>query len=142
MRGIPQVSTRLLCLDTLFKPQRQNAQFVTDENEFKSTGNHNLGPLLDPLIDSLDGINLCEVYTVDDFAWAREEAPLTKRAWIFQERLLSPRTLYFFTQIAFRGNVAAKDPITEYLPFSNDNAQGPGFDANFVAEYIREDGDL
>ncbi|KAJ4213332.1 hypothetical protein NW759_011174 [Fusarium solani] len=109
-----------------FKPQRHDAQIIPDENEFKST----------------DGINLCEVYTVNDFAWAREEAPLTKRAWIFQERLLSPRTLYFSSD-RISWECGRKRSITEYLPFSNDNAQGRGFDVNFVAEYnIREDGDL
>ncbi|KAL2673883.1 hypothetical protein Neosp_012327 [[Neocosmospora] mangrovei] len=88
------------------------------------------------------GINLCEVYTVNDFAWAREEAPLTKRAWIFQERLLSPRTLYFSSD-RISWECGFKRSITEYLPFSNDNARGRGFDVNFVAQYtILETGTL
>lgn len=79
---------------------------------------------------------------MDDFAWAREKAPLTKRAWIFQERLLSPRTLYFsWDRISWE--CGHKRSITEYLPFSNVSVQGRGFDATFVAKYnIREGGNL
>ncbi|EEU37108.1 uncharacterized protein NECHADRAFT_86704 [Fusarium vanettenii 77-13-4] len=98
-----------------FKPQGHDTQFIADENEFES---------------------------IDDFAWAREEAPLTKRAWIFQERLLSPRTLYFSSD-RISWECGLKRSITEYLPFSNDNALGRGFDVTFVAQYtIPENGTL
>ncbi|RSL39936.1 hypothetical protein CEP53_013705 [Fusarium sp. AF-6] len=115
------------CLWTpFFTPQPHDTQYFPSTDEFKSS----------------DGVNLCEVYTMADCACARFEAPLRNRAWVFQERLLSPRTLSFSSD-RISWECGFKRSISEYLPFAHSNAQGRGFDIPYVAQYnIREHGSL
>ncbi|KIL89213.1 hypothetical protein FAVG1_07607 [Fusarium avenaceum] len=67
--------------------------------------------------------NLCVIFTREDFYHARLDLPINERAWVLQERLLSPRTLYFSTdRIAWE--FECKDSLindrsktmNEYLP--------------------------
>ncbi|KAH6964560.1 heterokaryon incompatibility protein-domain-containing protein [Fusarium avenaceum] len=74
---------------------------------------------LDPTAQQI----LCVIFTREDFYSARLHLPINERAWVFQERLLSRRTLYFSTdRIAWececkdsRVNRRSKT-INEYLP--------------------------
>ncbi|KAK2925309.1 hypothetical protein FoTM2_015589 [Fusarium oxysporum f. sp. vasinfectum] len=79
----------------------------------------------------------------DDFAWAESDCPLNTRAWVFQERLLSLRTLHFssdrITWECCQGHI-----ITEYDPGGTTlTAAGSSFyDAPFFNFSIRKDGNL
>ncbi|KAF4495657.1 hypothetical protein FAGAP_8211 [Fusarium agapanthi] len=71
-------------------------------------------------LDTGDGIerpnlwNICAIFTADDFSWARVDLPLSNRAWVFQERLLSPRTLHFGSD-RISWECAGSHNLTEYL---------------------------
>ncbi|KAJ4112375.1 hypothetical protein NW765_015445 [Fusarium oxysporum] len=90
-----------------------------------------------------DTMKLFEIYTPDDFAWAESDCPLNTRAWVFQERLLSLRTLHFssdrITWECCQGHI-----ITEYDPGGTAlTAAGSSFyDAPFFNFSIRKDGNL
>ncbi|EWZ48990.1 hypothetical protein FOZG_04454 [Fusarium oxysporum Fo47] len=86
--------------------------------------------------------NLCTIFTPDDFSWARLDLPLSKRAWVFQERLLSPRTLHFaLDRISWECDRSRN--LTEYLPEGAGNDEWTGFDCLYQSAYsIRERGNL
>lgn len=84
--------------------------------------------------------HLCAVFSEDDFSYSRRHLPLSRRAWVLQEKLLSPRTLHFQTdRIAWECH--AKPFQTEYLPDSIASNQWHGFDCLFQTRYnIQEHG--
>ncbi|KAF5681465.1 hypothetical protein FDENT_8087 [Fusarium denticulatum] len=86
--------------------------------------------------------NICAIFTSDDFSWARVDLPLSSRAWVFQERLLSPRTLHFGSdRISWECDRSRN--LTEYLPDGVSDDRWNGFDC--LAQYafsVREEGDL
>ncbi|EWZ29408.1 hypothetical protein FOZG_17032 [Fusarium oxysporum Fo47] len=78
--------------------------------------------------------NLCAIFTRDDFSWARLDLPLSKRAWVFQERLLSPRTLHFaLDRISWECDRSRN--LTEYLPEGAGNGEWTGFDCLYQTAY-------
>ncbi|KAM0542833.1 hypothetical protein ACHAPJ_012613 [Fusarium lateritium] len=86
--------------------------------------------------------NLCAVYTQDDFTWPRIHLPLNKRAWVFQERLLSPRTLHFSLD-RITWECGEDIELNEYLAESMSDSLTPGFDCLYQATYtIRDNSQL
>ncbi|KAJ4244404.1 hypothetical protein NW762_014532 [Fusarium torreyae] len=86
--------------------------------------------------------NLCAVYTQDDFAWPRIHLPLNTRAWVFQERLLSPRTLHFSLD-RITWECGQDIELNEYLAESMSYGLATGFDCLYQATYtIRYNGHL
>lgn len=84
--------------------------------------------------------HLCAIFSEADFSYSRRHLPLSNRAWVLQEKLLSPRTLHFQTdRIAWECH---KKPFqTEYLPDSIASNQWRGFDCLFQTQYnIHEHG--
>jgi hypothetical protein len=58
---------------------------------------------------------LCTIFTELDFRASFLNLPLTKRAWVYQERLMSPRVLHF-TADRIGWECLESDWLTEYLP--------------------------
>ncbi|KAF5988686.1 acetyltransferase [Fusarium bulbicola] len=83
--------------------------------------------------DTGDGIEIpnlwtiCAIFTADDFSWARVDLPLSNRAWVFQERLLSPRTLHFGSD-RISWECGRSHNLTEYLPEGVSDDRWNGFD--------------
>ncbi|VUC29379.1 unnamed protein product [Clonostachys rosea] len=71
-------------------------------------------------------INLCAIFTNEDFSWARELLPLNRRAWVFQEALLSPRALRFGNDRIW-WECTQKRTLSECMP----NSQASGIDGGF-----------
>ncbi|KAF4983598.1 hypothetical protein FDECE_17265 [Fusarium decemcellulare] len=72
-------------------------------------------------------INVFEIYTQHDISEAQKNQPLNTRAWVLQERLLSPRTLHFVSdRITWECDRTVR--LTEYLRGSSDGAKDRGFD--------------
>ncbi|PNP74810.1 hypothetical protein FNYG_11947 [Fusarium nygamai] len=97
---------------------------------------------IDDSTERSDLWNICAIFTSDDFSWARIHLPLSFRAWVFQERLLSPRTLHFgYDRISWECDRSRN--LTEYLPeVINDNIW-KGFDCLAQNAFsVRENGDL
>ncbi|KAF5589867.1 hypothetical protein FPANT_6200 [Fusarium pseudoanthophilum] len=86
--------------------------------------------------------NICAIFTSDDFSWARIDLPLSYRAWVFQERLLSPRTLHFVTdRISWECDRSHK--LTEYLSHGVGDDVWNGFDCMAQNAFsVRKKGDL
>lgn len=86
--------------------------------------------------------NICAIFTSDDFSWSRIDLPLSYRAWVFQERLLSPRTLHFVSdRISWECDRSRN--LTEYLPGGVGDDVWNGFDCMAQNAFsVREKGDL
>ncbi|RGP81311.1 hypothetical protein FLONG3_455 [Fusarium longipes] len=85
---------------------------------------------------------LCAIFTRQDFFNARQNLPINERAWVFQERLLSQRTLHFSTdRIAWE--CCCKDTrrdrrsktISEYLPDGSSDDITGNFDCLYQEDY-------
>ncbi|KAM5523687.1 mRNA 3'-end-processing protein yth1 [Fusarium oxysporum f. sp. phaseoli] len=86
--------------------------------------------------------SICAIFTADDFSWAREDLPLSDRAWVFQERLLSPRTLHFGSD-RISWECDRSHNLTEYLPEGVSDDRWNGFDCLAQNAFcVREKGDL
>ncbi|EWZ28468.1 heterokaryon incompatibility protein-domain-containing protein [Fusarium oxysporum Fo47] len=86
--------------------------------------------------------NLCSIFTRDDFSFVRLDLPISKRAWVFQERLLAPRTLHF-TLDRISWECERSRNLTEYLPKGAGNDEWAGFDCLYQSAYsIQEQGDV
>ncbi|KAG5768841.1 hypothetical protein H9Q72_003743 [Fusarium xylarioides] len=86
--------------------------------------------------------NICAIFTADDFSWARVDLPLSNRAWVFQERLLSPRTLHFGSD-RISWECDRNRNLTEYLPEGVNDDIWNGFDCLAQNAFsVREKGDL
>ncbi|RKK84612.1 hypothetical protein BFJ69_g1889 [Fusarium oxysporum] len=86
--------------------------------------------------------SICAIFTADDFSWAREDLPLSDRAWVFQERLLSPRTLHFGSD-RISWECDRSHNLTEYLPEGASDDRWNGFDCLAQNAFcVREKGDL
>ncbi|KAF4946769.1 hypothetical protein FGADI_10973 [Fusarium gaditjirri] len=86
--------------------------------------------------------NICAIFTTDDFFWARLHLPLSRRAWVFQERLLSPRTLHFGSD-RISWECDRSHNLTEYLPEGVSDDRWYGFDCLAQDAFsVREYGDL
>ncbi|KAF4974570.1 hypothetical protein FZEAL_8542 [Fusarium zealandicum] len=79
-------------------------------------------------------IYLCAIFSPVDFHCSRLDLPLSKRAWVFQERLLSPRTLHF-VEDRISWECETKRTLSEYLGDSEAGKEGEGFDCRFQFEY-------
>ncbi|KAF5585282.1 trichothecene 3-o-acetyltransferase [Fusarium pseudocircinatum] len=86
--------------------------------------------------------NICAIFTSADFSWARSDLPLSYRAWVFQERLLSPRTLHFGSdRISWECDRSRN--LTEYLPDGVGDDRWNGFDCSAQNAFsVHERGDL
>ncbi|KAF5239852.1 hypothetical protein FANTH_9793 [Fusarium anthophilum] len=98
--------------------------------------------------DTGDGIEIpnlwtiCAIFTADDFSWARVDLPLSNRAWVFQERLLSPRTLHFGSD-RISWECGRSHNLTEYLPEGVSDDRWNGFDCLAQNAFsVREKADL
>lgn len=69
---------------------------------------------------------LLSIFTDKDFSMTRKVLPLSKRAWVLQEKLLSPRALHF-QEDRIAWECAERQTLSEYLPDSI-ASQGIGFD--------------
>ncbi|PCD29384.1 hypothetical protein AU210_011922 [Fusarium oxysporum f. sp. radicis-cucumerinum] len=86
--------------------------------------------------------SICAIFTADDFSWARVDLPLSDRAWVFQERLLSPRTLHFGSD-RISWECDRSHNLTEYLPEGVSDKRWNGFDCLAQNAFsVREKGDL
>ncbi|KAL7764208.1 hypothetical protein ACKLNR_005353 [Fusarium oxysporum f. sp. zingiberi] len=86
--------------------------------------------------------SICAIFTADDFSWARVDLPLSDRAWVFQERLLSPRTLHFGSD-RISWECDRSHNLTEYLPEGVSDERWNGFDCLAQNAFsVREKGDL
>ncbi|KAF4961928.1 hypothetical protein FSARC_9969 [Fusarium sarcochroum] len=86
--------------------------------------------------------NLCVIYTRNDFSWSRLHLPLNQRAWVFQERLLSPRTLHFSSD-RITWECGKNTEINEYLADGTSDSLARGFDCLYQDTYtIRENDQL
>ncbi|KAF5705919.1 hypothetical protein FMUND_11895 [Fusarium mundagurra] len=86
--------------------------------------------------------NICAIFTADDFSWARVDLPLSNRAWVFQERLLSPRTLHFGSD-RISWECDRNRNLTEYLPEGLGDDRWNGFDCLAQNAFsVREKADL
>ncbi|KAF4416315.1 hypothetical protein FACUT_12676 [Fusarium acutatum] len=106
--------------------------------ESSSRNEHEIG-------DDTESTNLwtvCAIFTADDFSWARVDLPLSDRAWVFQERLLSPRTLHFGSdRISWECDRSRN--LTEYLPEGVSDDRWYGFDCLAQNAFsVREKADL
>lgn len=69
----------------------------------------------------------CAVFNWCDFDFARQHLPLSKRGWVLQERLMSPRTLHFQRdRIAWECDM--RRSLSEYMPDSAASQVPPGFE--------------
>ncbi|KAG4253965.1 hypothetical protein FPRO04_06699 [Fusarium proliferatum] len=103
-----------------------------------SESEHNIGDGS----ESPDIWNICSIFTADDFSWARVDLPLSSRAWVFQERLLSPRTLHFGSdRISWECDRSRN--LTEYLPEGVNDDRWYGFDCLAQNAFnVRQKGDI
>ncbi|CAH0054017.1 unnamed protein product [Clonostachys solani] len=83
-----------------------------------------------PSLSKADHINLCAIFTEEDFSYSRLSLPLSQRAWVFQEALLSPRTLHFGSDRIW-WECAEKTTLSECMPNSVANRTQKGFDCLF-----------
>ena len=84
-------------------------------------------------------MNRCTIFNKDDFSFSRASLPLNKRAWVLQEKLMSPRTLHFQADRIF-WECDEKTTLSEYMP---DGMAGEkqGFDCMHQSAYsIKEPG--
>jgi hypothetical protein len=97
---------------------------------------------MDDSTERSDLWKICAIFTSDDCSWARIDLPLSYRAWVFQERLLSPRTLHFVPdRISWECDGSRN--LTEYLPHGVDADRWNGFDCLAQNAFsVREKGDL
>ncbi|KAJ3541688.1 hypothetical protein NM208_g4492 [Fusarium decemcellulare] len=79
-------------------------------------------------------INVFEIYTPEDISWAHRGQPLNTRAWVFQERLLSPRTLHFVSD-RITWECDRSDRLTEYFRGGRDGARDLGFDTWYTERF-------
>ncbi|KAF5620069.1 hypothetical protein F52700_11389 [Fusarium sp. NRRL 52700] len=86
--------------------------------------------------------NICAIFTAEDFSWARVDLPLSNRAWVFQERLLSPRTLHFGSD-RISWECGGSRNLNEYLPKGISDDRWSGFDCLAQNAFsVREKADL
>ncbi|KAF4461214.1 hypothetical protein FALBO_11993 [Fusarium albosuccineum] len=79
-------------------------------------------------------INVLEIYTEKDLSWAQRDQPLNTRAWVFQERLLSPRTLHFVSD-RITWECERRHRLTEYLRGGRDGTRDLGFDTRYTEPF-------
>ncbi|CAG9982872.1 unnamed protein product [Clonostachys byssicola] len=79
-------------------------------------------------------INLCAIFTAEDFSWSRMSLPLSRRAWVFQEALLSPRILRFGSDRIW-WQCAKRTTLSECMPDSVANGTGHGFDCLYQSSF-------
>ena len=78
--------------------------------------------------------NLCAVFSQADFTYYMRRLPLSTRAWVLQEKLLSPRTLHFREdRISWECQKAVS--LTEFMPDSIANSERRGFDCLYQSDY-------
>ncbi|KAH6884437.1 heterokaryon incompatibility protein-domain-containing protein [Thelonectria olida] len=76
----------------------------------------------------------CAIFHIDDFSYSRRSLPLSKRAWVLQEKLMSPRTLHF-QKDRIMWECEDKRCLSEYMPESAASNSWRGFDCLFQDEY-------
>lgn len=81
-----------------------------------------------------DDVYLLSIYTESDFTYERRSLPLSKRAWVYQESLMSPRTLHFMED-RISWQCGAKWSLSEYMHDSLENRLGDGFDCLYKTPY-------
>lgn len=78
-------------------------------------------------------MGLCTVFTEQDFSVSRYDLPLNTRAWVLQERLMSPRTLHFQEdRISWE---CQRSTLSEYFPSGTVDGDGKGFDCLIQPRY-------
>ncbi|CAM1507251.1 Fc.00g068920.m01.CDS01 [Cosmosporella sp. VM-42] len=114
-----------------------DADFDTSERSGCSSPNNNKGystPSLHSQDPASDKTYLCAVFTEYDFSWTRRHLPLSQRAWVLQEKLLSSRTLHF-QQDRISWECKESPALTEYLSDSIASHERGGFDCLFQTQY-------
>jgi hypothetical protein len=108
-------------------------------DEHPSPSEEHPPPADDQSTSTLDThLNLLAVFSTADFTYQMIDSPLSQRAWVLQEKLLSPRTLSFRDdRISWECEKVVS--LTEYMPDSiaNEEELGgrTGFDCLFQSHY-------
>ncbi|CAI6091795.1 unnamed protein product [Clonostachys chloroleuca] len=84
-------------------------------------------------------INLCALFTEEDFSYSRLNLPLSQRAWVFQEAILSARILHFGSDRIWWA-CAKRTTLSECMPNSVANNTGQGFDCLYQSSFNIERG--
>lgn len=84
-------------------------------------------------------INLCALFTEEDFSYSRLNLPLSQPAWVFQEAILSARILHFGSGRIWWA-CAKRTTLSECMPNRVANNTGQGFDCLYQSSFNIERG--